>query len=69
MNKYKCQVCGYIYDPDVGCPISKIEPGIPFKDLPSNWSCPECGQKKESWPPWAKLDAEESSIYETSGSA
>jgi len=34
MKKYKCLVCGYIYDPAEGDPASGIEPGIPFPDLP-----------------------------------
>ena len=25
--------------------------------------CPECGQKKESWPPWGKLEAEKTLTY------
>ena len=63
MNKYKCQACGYIYDPVIGSPVSKIEPGVSFKDLSSDWCCPECGQKKESWPPWGKLEAEKTLTY------
>ena len=59
MNKYKCQSCGYIYDPAVGRPDKGTKPGIAFEDLPENWTCPECGVKKHSWPPWVKLDLQE----------
>lgn len=55
MQKYKCARCGYIYDPAVGRPDKGIKPGIPFEDLPDDWTCPECGGRKQSWPPWAKL--------------
>lgn len=34
MDKYVCDVCGYIYDPAVGDPDNGIEPGTAFEDLP-----------------------------------
>ena len=37
MQKYKCTVCGYIYDPEKGDPDSGIRPGIPFEELPDDW--------------------------------
>ena len=30
MKKYICELCGYIYDPEVGDPDSGIAPGTPF---------------------------------------
>ena len=47
MKKYKCQVCGYIYDPEVGDPDNGIEPGTAFEDLPDDWVCPLCQEGKE----------------------
>jgi rubredoxin len=47
MNKYACQVCGYVYDPAKGDPDAGIESGIKFKDLPSDWVCPVCGASKD----------------------
>ncbi len=38
-KKYKCCVCGYIYD-------DKVE-AIKFKDLPDDWVCPLCGAGKD----------------------
>lgn len=35
MDKYVCQMCGYIYDPEEGDPTSGIEPGTAFEDLPT----------------------------------
>jgi len=61
MQKYKCPRCGYIYDPQVGRADKGVKEGTAFEDLPSNWNCPECGEKKHSWPPWAKLGEESQS--------
>ncbi|MFH1338604.1 MAG: rubredoxin [Candidatus Omnitrophota bacterium] len=49
MEKYRCTVCGYIYDPQVGDPDNGIGPGTPFSDLPDEWVCPECGVGKDSF--------------------
>ncbi len=48
-EKYKCTVCGYIYDPAKGDPDSGIKPGTPFKDLPDDWVCPTCGADKSAF--------------------
>lgn len=47
MDKWECMVCGYVYDPAVGDPDSGIAPGTPFKALPDDWVCPECGAGKD----------------------
>jgi rubredoxin len=49
MNKYKCVICGYVYDPEEGDPDSGIEPGIEFSDLPADYICPVCGAGKEEF--------------------
>lgn len=38
MKKYRCKICGYIYDD------SKEE--IFFENLPDDWTCPWCGAPK-----------------------
>jgi rubredoxin len=53
MDKYKCVVCGYVYDPQEGDPDSGIAPGISFNDLPADYICPVCGAGKEEF---EKLD-------------
>lgn len=53
MKKYKCLICGYIYDPAVGDPDSGAEPGTAFEDLPDDWICPECGVGKDEFEPAA----------------
>jgi rubredoxin len=51
MKKYKCVVCGYVYDPAEGDPDTGIPPGTPFEDLPEDWSCPVCGVRKIDFEP------------------
>jgi rubredoxin len=51
MKKYKCLMCGYIYDPAVGDVENDIEPGTAFEDLPDNWTCPDCGVGKDEFEP------------------
>ena len=38
MAKYKCTICGYIYD--------EANEAVKFDDLPSDWACPICGAPK-----------------------
>ena len=47
MEKWKCKVCGYIYDPQNGDPDGDIPPGTPFNKLPDSWVCPMCGAPKD----------------------
>lgn len=49
MNKYRCLVCGYIYDPAVGDPDRGHKAGTSFEDLPADWTCPECGVGKDQF--------------------
>lgn len=49
MTKYECDVCGYIYDPDLGDPENGIPPGTSFENLPVDWVCPVCSVGKEDF--------------------
>ena len=49
MDKYVCDVCGYVYDPAAGDPDNGIDPGTAFKDLPDDWNCPICGASKDEF--------------------
>jgi rubredoxin len=49
MEKYKCVICGYIYDPELGDLSGGIEPGLSFSDLPSDYTCPVCGAGKDEF--------------------
>ncbi len=47
MDKWRCAMCDYVYDPEKGDPESGIEPGTPFESLPDIWGCPDCGASKD----------------------
>jgi rubredoxin len=51
MQKYVCNVCGYVYDPETGDPANGIAAGTPFEALPEDWTCPECGVGKDQFAP------------------
>lgn len=49
MEKWVCDVCGYIYDPEIGDPDNGIAAGTAFADLPEDWVCPLCGVGKDQF--------------------
>jgi rubredoxin len=49
MQKYRCTVCNYIYDPAIGDPDSGVQPGTAFESLPDSWVCPVCGAAKSEF--------------------
>ncbi|MCI6003755.1 rubredoxin [Allisonella histaminiformans] len=49
MKKYRCKVCGWIYDEAKGDPDNGIAPGTRFEDLPAEFICPLCGAPKEEF--------------------
>jgi len=49
MGKFKCVICGFIYDPAEGDPERAIEPGVPFSELPDDYVCPVCGAGKDEF--------------------
>ncbi|MDR2616292.1 MAG: rubredoxin [Endomicrobium sp.] len=49
MEKMKCTVCGYIYDPDLGVEDTSIAKGTSFEQLPQEWLCPVCGASKDAF--------------------
>ncbi|MGQ9530763.1 MAG: rubredoxin [Candidatus Bathycorpusculaceae bacterium] len=49
MEKWECQICGYVYDPAVGDIEHGVKPGTPFEALPENWVCPICGAPKDQF--------------------
>lgn len=51
MQKYRCEVCDWIYDPEVGDPEGGIAPGTLFEDIPDDWVCPLCGVGKDEFVP------------------
>ena len=51
MQKYICDMCGWVYDPAEGVPDENIAPGTAFADLPDDFVCPVCGAGKEDFSP------------------
>jgi len=51
MTRYRCTVCGYIYDPAAGDPDNGVAPGTPFEQVPDSWVCPDCGADKSMFEP------------------
>jgi len=49
MKKYKCNMCGWIYDETKGIPDEGISPGTIWEDIPNDWVCPLCGSGKEDF--------------------
>lgn len=49
MKKYVCDVCGYVYDEELGDPDNDIAPGTKWEDLPSDFECPLCGVGKDQF--------------------
>lgn len=49
MKTYMCVICGWIYDEAKGVPDEGIAPGTRWEDVPPNWTCPECGARKDEF--------------------
>lgn len=51
MNKYVCDICGYVYDEALGDPDNNVAPGTKWQDVPEDWECPVCGAPKDDFSP------------------
>lgn len=49
MAKYVCNVCGYVYDEDLGDSDNNIAAGTKFEDVPADWTCPLCSVGKDEF--------------------
>ena len=49
--KYVCDICGYVYDPEVGDPENGVAPGTPWEEVPEDWVCPLCSVGKDQFSP------------------
>ena len=49
MSRYVCNVCGWVYDEELGAPESGIAAGTKFEDLPEDFACELCGVGKEEF--------------------
>lgn len=57
--KYKCSVCGYVYDESVE--------DVPFGDLAEDWTCPECGASKDAFEEMKEEENLDESFEENEG--
>jgi rubredoxin len=48
-SKWMCLTCGFIYDEASGIPEEGLSAGTRWDDIPPNWTCPECGARKEDF--------------------
>jgi rubredoxin len=44
-----CLICGFIYSEAEGLPEEGIPARTRWEDVPMNWTCPECGARKEDF--------------------
>jgi pyruvate oxidase len=49
MSRWKCSVCGYIYNEATGESATGTPEGTIFGDLPEDWTCPVCGAAKDAF--------------------
>jgi rubredoxin len=49
LQRWICESCGYIYDPEEGDPDGGIPVGTAFGDIPDTWFCPVCGARKRDF--------------------
>lgn len=54
MARYRCSICGEIYDEE--------KEGVPFKDLPDDWKCPRCKAPKSSFEVVSESEATEDEL-------
>ncbi|WP_370445952.1 rubredoxin [Acidiferrobacter sp. SPIII_3] len=44
-----CVICGFLYEEEKGLPEHGIPAGTRWKDVPENWTCPDCGATKDEF--------------------
>lgn len=48
-NRWRCTICGFIYDEALGLPEEGIQAGTAWADVPDDWTCPDCGVAKRDF--------------------
>ena len=66
MLRFKCSICGYVYDEAAGIPEQGIAPGTKWEDLPDDYVCPLCGAPMSVF---KQLEGESAIPAPTSGTA
>ena len=65
MNKYRCTVCGYIYDESAGALEKGIAVGTKWENLPDNFVCPVCGAPESVFKPYEEASPAPASAPES----
>jgi rubredoxin len=45
-RRWRCAICGFVYDETLGLPQEGIAPGTRWEDVPHHWTCPDCGTSR-----------------------
>lgn len=61
MAKYRCMICGFVYDEEEGFMDAGIAPGTLWADVPETFTCPWCFQSKSEF----ELIEEEAKVENT----
>ena len=46
--KYVCDICGYVYDPELGDPDNGVAPGTPWEEVPKTGPAPSARSERIS---------------------
>ncbi len=46
MERYRCEDCGYVFDPQAGDTTNDVPTQTSFDELLDGWVCPGCGAAK-----------------------
>lgn len=49
MKTWRCTICDFIYEEELGLPDEGIAAGTAWDDIPENWLCPDCGKGKSDF--------------------
>lgn len=52
MQRWICNICQHIYDPDQGDPVNDVPPDVSFEELLPDWHCPVCKASKTFFEPY-----------------
>jgi len=47
MQRWRCTICEYVYDPAKGDEVNEVPPEVTFDDLLDTWICPVCRADKK----------------------
>lgn len=49
MKQWRCLICDFIYNEELGFPKGDIPAGTLWRDVPNTWKCPDCEVGKEDF--------------------